>query len=188
MTVIKVIIPAFNEQESVVRVVQDIPADKVDEIVVVNNNSTDMTARVAQQAGVTVVDEPRRGYGYACLAGMDYIAGQELLPDIIVFMDADYSDHPEELPKVVAPISNEGMDLVIGTRKKDLRERGSMTFPQVFGNWLATRLMRLIYGSRFTDLGPFRAIRYDRLMTFGWKVLIPLSLLNLLVTSTLVVL
>ncbi|HAD96150.1 MAG TPA: UDP-glucose--dolichyl-phosphate glucosyltransferase [Cryomorphaceae bacterium] len=185
MTVIKVIIPAFNEQESVVRVVQDIPADKVDEIVVVNNNSTDMTARVAQQAGVTVVDEPRRGYGYACLAGMDYIAGQELLPDIIVFMDADYSDHPEELPKVVAPISNEGMDLVIGTRKKDLRERGSMTFPQVFGNWLATRLMRLIYGSRFTDLGPFRAIRYDRLMelnmqdkTFGWTVEMQIKVLK----------
>ena len=143
------------------------------------------TARVAQQAGVTVVDEPRRGYGYACLAGMDYIAGQELLPDIIVFMDADYSDHPEELPKVVAPISNEGMDLVIGTRKKDLRERGSMTFPQVFGNWLATRLMRLIYGSRFTDLGPFRAIRYDRLMelnmqdkTFGWTVEMQIKVLK----------
>ncbi|HCQ17401.1 MAG TPA: UDP-glucose--dolichyl-phosphate glucosyltransferase, partial [Cryomorphaceae bacterium] len=119
------------------------------------------------------------------LAGMDYIAGQELLPDIIVFMDADYSDHPEELPKVVAPISNEGMDLVIGTRKKDLRERGSMTFPQVFGNWLATRLMRLIYGSRFTDLGPFRAIRYDRLMelnmqdkTFGWTVEMQIKVLK----------
>ena len=185
MTVIKVIIPAFNEQESIVRVVQDIPADKVNEIVVVNNNSTDMTARVAQQAGVTVVDAPRRGYGYACLAVMDYIAGQEPLPDIIVFMDADYSDHPEELPKVVAPISNEGMDLVIGARKKDLRERGSMTFPQVFGNWLATRLMRLIYGSRVTDLGPFRAIRYDRLMelnmqdkTFGWTVEMQIKVLK----------
>ncbi len=177
MTKINVIIPAFNEQESIVKVLNDIPENMVQEVIVVNNNSTDLTASVAEQAGVTVLDEPRRGYGQACLAGLNYLSMKTSQPDIVVFMDADYSDHPDELPRVVQPILENGKDLVIGARVKKWREKGSMTPPQVFGNWLATRLMKLIYGSRFTDLGPFRAIRYDRLLdlkmqdtNFGWTV------------------
>ncbi|WP_343488012.1 glycosyltransferase family 2 protein [Allomuricauda sp. d1] len=173
---IKVIIPAFNEEESIPKVINDIPKS-VSEVIVVNNNSTDNTAENAMAAGATVVDEPRPGYGYACLAGMDYIDKQSKRPDIIVFLDGDYSDYPEELDNIVAPIINQNMDLVIGARKKELRETGSMTFPQVFGNWLATFLMRIFFGAKFTDLGPFRAIKYEKLKelqmedkTYGWTV------------------
>lgn len=176
MVDIKVIIPAFNEAESIGKVIGDIP-QSVSEIVVVNNSSTDETQANAQKAGATVLTENRRGYGYACLAGMDYIDKQSKPPDIIVFIDGDYSDYPNELDKVVAPIVNENMDLVIGARKKELREPGSMTFPQVFGNALATFLMRLFFGATFTDLGPFRAIKYEKLKelqmedkTYGWTV------------------
>lgn len=174
---IKVIIPAFNEQDSIENVINDIPKEYVEEIIVVNNNSSDLTASVAKQTGVTVICEPQRGYGNACLKGMEYVAAQAVVPDIIVFMDADYSDYPEELPKVVAPILDEGKDLVIGARSRALREKGSMTGPQVFGNRLATFLLRVLYGARFTDLGPFRAIKYSKLMdlgmrdkTYGWTV------------------
>ncbi len=173
---IRVIIPAFNEEESISKVIDEIP-DSVAEIIVANNNSTDNTAKNALNAGATVVDEARPGYGYACLAAMDYIAKQSKQPDIIVFLDGDYSDYPEELDKIVAPIINGNMDLVIGARKKEFREEGSMTFPQVFGNWLATFLMRLFFGAKFTDLGPFRAIKYESLKelemqdkTYGWTV------------------
>ena len=176
MTNIKVIIPAFNEEESIPKVIADIPRS-VSEIIVVNNNSSDNTAKNALAAGATVVDEPKPGYGYACLAGMDYIDKQSKLPDIIVFLDGDYSDYPEELDKIVAPILKEDIDLVIGARKKELREAGSMTLPQIFGNWLATLLMRLFFGANFTDLGPFRAIKYEKLKelgmqdkTYGWTV------------------
>jgi len=176
MTNIKVIIPAFNEEESIPKVIADIPRS-VSEIIVVNNNSSDNTAKNALAAGATVVDEPKPGYGYACLAGMDYIDKQSKLPDIIVFLDGDYSDYPEDLDKIVAPILKEDIDLVIGARKKELREAGSMTLPQIFGNWLATLLMRLFFGANFTDLGPFRAIKYEKLKelgmqdkTYGWTV------------------
>ena len=174
---IKVIIPAYNEQHSISKVIGDIPASWVQEVVVVNNNSSDHTAQHAREAGATVVQEPRRGYGFACLRGIDYVRQQAEPPDIIVFMDADYSDHPEELPQVVAPIMEDKADMVIGSRALGNRERGSMTFPQVFGNWLATRLLRWLYGAHFTDLGPFRAIRYASLIhldmkdqTYGWTV------------------
>ncbi len=174
---IKIIIPAYNEQNSIGRVIQDIPREWVQEIVVVNNNSNDDTVRNAQEAGATVLQEPRQGYGFACLRGMAYLSQQAPPPDIVVFMDADYSDHPEELPQVVAPIINNEADLVIGSRALGTRERGSMTVPQVFGNWLATRLMKWLYGASFTDLGPFRAIRYPVLLslnmqdqTYGWTV------------------
>ncbi|RNC92617.1 MAG: glycosyltransferase family 2 protein [Allomuricauda sp.] len=176
MTNIKVIIPAFNEEESIPKVIADIPRS-VSEIIVVNNNSSDNTAKNALAAGATVVDESKPGYGYACLAGMDYVDKQSKLPDIIVFLDGDYSDYPEELDKIVAPIIKEDIDLVIGARKKELREAGSMTLPQIFGNWLATLLMRLFFGANFTDLGPFRAIKYEKLKelgmqdkTYGWTV------------------
>jgi glycosyltransferase involved in cell wall biosynthesis len=173
---IRVIIPAFNEEKSIAKVIGAIP-DTVKEIIVVNNNSTDQTAKVAKKAGATVLNETRMGYGYACLKGLNYLGQQSKTPDIIVFIDGDYSDYPQELPKVVAPIIEEGVDFVIGARVKSLREKGSMTPQQVFGNWLATSLMRLMYGARFSDLGPFRAIRYDRLLelemedkTYGWTV------------------
>ncbi len=176
MAAIKVIIPAFNEADSIAKVIADIPAG-VSEIIVVNNNSTDTTAEVAQKAGATVLTENRKGYGFACLKGLHYIEEQSKPPDIIVFIDGDYSDYPEEMDKIVAPILHENMDLVIGARKKALRESGAMTPQQVFGNQLATFLMRLFFGAKFTDLGPFRAIKYEKLKelemedtTYGWTV------------------
>ena len=174
---IKVIIPAYNEQKSIANVIADIPKKWVTEIVVVNNNSTDNTMEVAEKAGATVLRENKQGYGYACLCGIEYVSQQPKKPDVIVFMDADYSDHPEELPEVVQPIIDNKADLVIGSRALGNREKGSMTPQQVFGNWLATRLMKLFYGIHFTDLGPFRAIKYDALIrigmqdrTYGWTV------------------
>ena len=173
---IKVIIPAFNEADSIGLVIQDIP-DVVDEVIVVSNNSTDQTEENARKAGATVLSETRKGYGYACLKGMDYVAEQAEKPDIIVFLDGDYSDYPEQLSAIIQPILQENIDFVIGARVDRLREEGSMTFPQIFGNWLATRLMRLFFGARFTDLGPFRAIKYEKLLalkmedkTYGWTV------------------
>jgi len=184
MTIIKVIIPAFNEQDSIAHVINDIPKT-VNEVIVVNNNSTDQTAFNAKQAGATVLTETNKGYGYACLKGMDYIAKQEQQPDIIVFMDGDYSDYPEELTKLVAPIINDNIDLVIGARVKAHRESNAMTPQQVFGNWLATTLMSLFFGATFTDLGPFRAIKYDKLIslnmedkTYGWTVEMQLKALK----------
>ena len=177
MAIIKVIIPAYNEQNSIAKVIGDIPPDWVEEVVVVNNNSNDHTVINAQQAGATVLEEHRQGYGYACLCGIAYVSQQVVKPDIIVFMDADYSDHPEELPALVQPIIDNKADLVIGSRALGQRERGAMTPQQVWGNWLATKLLKWLYGAHFTDLGPFRAIRYDSLMqlgmrdqTYGWTV------------------
>ena len=173
---IKVIIPAYNEADSIAKVIREIPKI-VTEIIVVNNNSTDNTAHNARAAGATVLTEDRRGYGYACLKGINYLSEQSKPPDIIVFMDGDYSDYPEELSKVVKPILEQDIDLVIGTRSKELREEGSMTPQQVFGNALATTLMKWFFGATFTDLGPFRAIKYQTLMalemrdkTYGWTV------------------
>ena len=173
---IKVIIPAFNEENSIGLVIQDIP-DVVEEVIVVSNNSTDQTEENAQKAGATVLSETRKGYGYACLKGMDYVAAQQEKPDIIVFLDGDYSDYPEQLSAIIQPILQENIDFVIGARVDRLREEGSMTFPQIFGNWFATRLMRLFFGAKFTDLGPFRAIKYEKLLalkmedkTYGWTV------------------
>jgi glycosyltransferase involved in cell wall biosynthesis len=173
---IKVIIPAFNEEASIGKVIADIP-DFVEEVIVANNGSQDQTAEVAKAAGATVIDQPIPGYGNACLKGIEYVQAQSTHPDIIVFLDGDYSDYPEQLSEVIAPIVNDRMDMVIGSRALGDRAAGSMTFPQVFGNWLATTLMRLIYGAKFTDLGPFRAITWDALMaiemqdkTYGWTV------------------
>lgn len=181
---IKVIIPAFNEADSIAAVINEIP-ETVEEVIVVNNNSTDETVTNAKAAGATVLTEERKGYGYACLKGMNYIAEQSKTPDIIVFIDGDYSDYPEELDKLVAPILNETVDFVVGARVKRLREGGSMTPQQVFGNWLATSLMKLFFGATFTDLGPFRAIRYDKLLllemedkTYGWTVEMQLKALK----------
>jgi len=139
---IVIIIPAFNEEASIGKVIAEIPAI-VSEIIVVNNTSSDQTEAVAIKAGATVLREENMGYGYACLRGLDYIAQQTTKPDIVVFLDGDYSDYPEELTKIVAPIIEDDIDLVIGARVKRLREKGSMTFPQICGNWLAPSLIRL---------------------------------------------
>lgn len=175
--IIDVIIPAYNEEQSIGKVVDDIPKSMVRHIIVANNNSSDRTREVAEQAGAIVVDQPTPGYGNACLKGMDYLARLDQKPDIIVYIDGDYSDYPEQLPEVVAPIVDQNMDLVIGSRATGDLEKGAMMPQQIFGNWLATTLIQLIYGYSFTDLGPFRAIRYDKLMqidmqdkTFGWTV------------------
>ncbi len=173
---IVVIIPAYNEENSIARVVNDIPKGLVYEVIVVNNNSNDATDAKARNAGATVLHEERPGYGFACLKGIEYIKKLQPEPDIVVFIDADYSDHPEEMPLLILPIIN-GMDMVIGSRALGKRENGSMTFPQVFGNWLATGLLKIIYKVSYTDLGPFRAIRYQKLLeinmqdtTYGWTV------------------
>ncbi|MGK0254439.1 MAG: glycosyltransferase involved in cell wall biosynthesis [Mariniflexile sp.] len=181
---ITVIIPAYNEADSIVKVINDIPKIVI-EIIVVNNNSSDSTEENAKKAGATVLTEINRGYGNACLKGLEYIANQNKKPEIIVFLDGDYSDFPEELTKIVAPIIENNIDFVIGTRLKYLREAGSMTTPQIFGNWLATHLMKLFFGATFTDLGPFRAIKYDKLLmlnmidkTYGWTVEMQLKVLK----------
>lgn len=175
--VIDVIIPAYNEEASIGRVLGDIPRDFVRDIIVCNNGSTDNTAQVATSNGATVVHQPISGYGNACLKGIDHIKSKNEKPDIIVFLDGDYSDHPEEMIDLVKPILNENCDLVIGSRALGDLEAGAMMPQQIFGNWLATTLIRIFYKYEFTDLGPFRAIRYDRLMEidmqdrdFGWTV------------------
>lgn len=166
---VSVIIPAFNEENSVGNVVRDIPKDLVQQIIVVNNNSNDETAIRAAQAGAIVLTETRQGYGFACLKGMEYIASQDIKPDVVVFIDADYSDYPQEMNSLLEPIHLHGYDMVIGSRSLGNRQRGSMTPQQVFGNWLATTLIRWFYRTRYTDLGPFRAIRYDSLLAIGMK-------------------
>ncbi|MCU0419360.1 MAG: glycosyltransferase family 2 protein [Cyclobacteriaceae bacterium] len=174
---IDVLIPAFNEENGVGEVIRELPPGRVREVIVINNASTDDTERIARQAGATVLREPVPGYGRACLKGIDYLRQSATPPDIVVFLDADHSDYPEELPRLVQPIIEGTADLVIGSRALGQKENGSMTPQQIFGNWLATRLMRLLYGVRFTDLGPFRAIRYEVLLaldmqdkTYGWTV------------------
>ena len=157
----------------------------VKEIVVCSNNSTDDTIKNAREAGATVVEEFKPGYGFACLKAMDYIKNLEDKTDIIVFLDGDYSDYPQQLLQLIEPIIKDDVDLVIGARKKALREKGAMTIPQIFGNWLATSLMKVLFNSRFTDLGPFRAIKYDKLLelhmqdqTYGWTVEMQLKVLK----------
>lgn len=163
---IYVIIPAFNEALSIDKVIAEIPKF-VEEVVVVNNNSSDHTARSAHEAGATVLDEPRQGYGYACLKGIEYLKDKS--PEIVVFLDADYSDYPEELTALVAPIVSQNFDMVIGSRALGQKESGSMTPQQLFGNWLATRLIKLFFRVKYTDLGPFRAIKYQKLLTLGMQ-------------------
>ncbi|MDB4182716.1 glycosyltransferase family 2 protein, partial [Polaribacter sp.] len=182
--IITVIIPAYNEQDSIANVVNDIP-EIVNEIIVINNNSTDNTAINAKNAGATVLYESRKGYGYACLKGLDYIENQKTKPEIVVFLDGDYSDYPAQLTELISPILTKNIDFVLGARVKEQRELGAMTPQQIFGNWLATSLMKLFFGARFTDLGPFRAIKYEKLIalkmedkTYGWTVEMQLKALK----------
>ena len=171
---VAVIIPVFNERESLPLVVADIPRDVVREIVVVDNGSTDDTRLVASAMPVRLVREERRGYGSACLAGISALEGSP--PEILVFLDGDYSDHPEELPRLTEAIAA-GADLAIGSRMLGRREPGALLPQARLGNALACFLIRVLYGHRYTDLGPFRAIRWEALRSlgmedrdFGWTV------------------
>ncbi len=173
--IISVVIPAFNEEQSIGKVVEAIDRELVNHVIVVNNNSTDNTVKVAEKAGAIVLNEPRKGYGWACLKGIDKC--EELATDIIVFLDGDFSDYPEEIKDVIAPILEQDMDMVIGSRVLGEREKGSLTPQQIFGNSLATKLIRLFYGAKFTDLGPFRAMKFKSLQalgmtdkTYGWTI------------------
>ena len=170
---ISVIIPALNEQDAIQRVIADIPDGLVTEIVVVDNGSTDQTARFASDMGARIVYQKRRGYGWACLAGIAALNR----PDIVVFLDGDYSDHPDEMPVVMDPVLRGNADFVVGSRALGTRDRGALLPQARFGNWLATRLIRLLFNITYSDLGPFRAIRYPALIqmnmqdkTFGWTV------------------
>lgn len=173
---VDVLIPAYNEEKSIAHVIHDIPSF-VRHIIVVNNKSTDGTKQVAEHAGAIVLDEPVMGYGRACLTGMKYLEALDKEPDILVFLDGDYSDYPEQMTTLIQPIADQNIDFVIGSRAKGKREFGSMTLPQVFGNWLATSLMRWRFGTHYTDLGPFRAIKWSRLQelqmvdqNYGWTI------------------
>lgn len=181
---IYVIIPALNEEGAIEKVITDLPIN-VAECIVIDNGSTDRTAIQAKQAGATVLSEPRPGYGYACLKGLDYISSKAGDEDIIVFIDGDYSDYPEELNLLVRPIEQNEADLVIGARNNPTLQKGAMTPQQLFGNWLATSLMRVFYNGHFTDLGPFRAIRWSSLQelnmqdkTYGWTIEMQLKALR----------
>lgn len=176
---VTVVIPALNEETSIPLVLGDLPV--VGEVIVVDNGSTDRTAAVATEWGATVVSEPRSGYGAACLRGLHEIRQSTLVgrpePRVVVFVDADYSDHPDLLPVLVKPILDDEADFVLGSRLLGEREPGAMPPQSVYGNKLACFLMRVLFGSHYTDLGPFRAIKYQSLLdlnmiddNFGWTV------------------
>ena len=172
---ILVIIPAFNEARAIGRVIRDLPGEVVDEVVVVNNASTDETEANARAAGATVLREPRRGYGNACLRGIEYARTRR--PDVVVFLDGDYSDHPDELPRLVEPLCRGEADFVVGSRIRGDAEPGAMLPQAQIGNRVACTLMQWIWGAHYTDLGPFRAIRFRDLLalnmqdrTFGWTI------------------
>lgn len=175
--IVDVIIPALNEEEAIAKVVGDIPKEIVRNIVVVDNGSTDKTAEAAREAGALVHTQNERGYGAACLKGIEVLSNFEPVPELVVFLDGDYSDHPEQMHQVIAPILNNSADMVIGSRALGNREPGAMMPQQRFGNWLATFLIRFLYKFRYSDLGPFRAISWKALeeinmqdRDFGWTV------------------
>ena len=179
-----VIIPAFNEEKSIGLVLSDLPQE-VAEVVVIDNGSADETAAEAEKGGATVLYEPRKGYGFACLAGIEHLKPKANQGDIVVFLDGDYSDYPEELTALISPIQQQKALFVLGTRVTPQLEKGALTPQQRFGNALATKLMKWIYRSTFTDLGPFRAIEWKTLMqlnmndkTYGWTVEMQLKVLK----------
>jgi glycosyltransferase involved in cell wall biosynthesis len=175
--IIDLIIPALNEERSIPLLIKAIDREVIRDIIVADNGSSDDTTTVATNSGATVIHEDRRGYGYACMAGINYCRAKSIPPDVLVFMDGDFADDPDDLKKIIEPIALNGADLVIGSRVSGTRESGSLTVPQLFGNRLAGFLIRIFFGVRFTDLGPFRAIRLSKLvemnlkeMTYGWTV------------------
>ncbi len=170
---ITVIIPAVDEERSLPKVLAEISSGLVEEVIVVDNGSRDRTAQVARDAGATVIREPRAGYGQACLTGIAALAKSP--PDIVVFVDGDYSDRASEMGALVQPIVDGDVDFVVGSRVLGTREPGALAPHARWGNSLATWMIRVLYDSRFTDLGPFRAIRYDALIAldmrdrdYGW--------------------
>jgi glycosyltransferase involved in cell wall biosynthesis len=170
---VSVIIPTYNEEASIGLVLGDLPADLVTETLVVDSASTDETREIAARYGARVICEPRRGYGRACLTGLAQVAG----PDVVVFLDGDYSDRPSELPRILQPIGEGRADIVIGSRLAGERECGALPWHSVLGNRLAVRLIGLVCGVHLTDLGPFRAARFEALrlleleeLTYGWPV------------------
>jgi len=175
MSLVDVIIPALNEEKALPRVLAEIPRPPVRRIIVADNGSTDRTAAVAEEHGAEVVREPERGYGAACLRALAQLAGDP--PDIVVFLDGDYSDHPAELLSLIDPIAAGHADMVIGSRVRGHSERGALSPQQRVGNAIACTALRLFYGVHYTDLGPFRAVRWETLQelamvdrNFGWTV------------------
>ena len=177
-----VIIPMLNEEASIELVLRDLPT--VRRVFVIDNGSTDKGPEIAKHMGATVVQEPQRGYGKACLTGIELVdqhladaSESDVNSAIVAFLDADYSDHPQEIADLVRPIADGSVDFVIGSRIQGDREKGAMLFQAIFGNWLACFLMRIFWGARYSDLGPFRAIRYRSLKSlkmcdenFGWTI------------------
>lgn len=171
------IIPAQDEEAAIAKVIAEVPKELIREIVVVNNGSSDNTANVASDAGATVINEDSKGYGQACLSGIKYLLEKENPPEVIAFMDGDYSDYPSELKDILAPLQSGEADIVIGSRALGNKEPGAMFPQQRFGNWLAAFLINWIYGYKITDLGPFRAIKTESLQAirmadtnYGWTV------------------
>jgi len=160
---VSVIIPTHNEAQAIERVLADIPSDLATEVIVVDSNSNDGTPEIAARMGARVVQEPRRGYGRACLTGLAAASS----PEVVVFLDGDYSDRPSELPILLAPIIDGSADITIGSRLHEQRSAGALPWHQAFGNRLAASLIRLLYGLKLTDLGPFRAGRADVLRSLG---------------------
>lgn len=167
--IVDIVIPAYNEEQSIGLVVRDARLQAVRHVVVTDNNSKDRTSEVAREAGAVVLFQPRQGYGSACLKGIEWVNSQTEQADILLFMDGDYSDYAEDIPRLVAPIVEGRAELVIGSRALGQREKGSMTPQQVFGNWLATRMIQVLFGVKYTDLGPYRAIRLSSLNQLGLK-------------------
>jgi len=170
-----VIIPAYNEVESIAKVISEIPQNHVSEIIVVDNNSNDGTADSARNSGATVLLEQRRGYGAACLKGLEYL--KNIRPDTVIFLDGDYSDYPEEIIKLIEPIAEKDYDFVLGSRVIGKREKGSLPIQSIVGSMVAGFLIKLFWKVKYTDLGPFRAIKYSKLLQldmkdkwFGWTV------------------
>jgi len=167
MQSVDVIIPALNEQDALPLVLRDIPRPPVRRVIVADNGSTDRTAEVALKNGAEVVHEPERGYGAACLKALAHLAADP--PDIVVFLDGDYSDHPDELLSLIDPIRAGDADMVVGSRTRGRQERGALSPQQRAGNAVACGALRLLYGVRYTDLGPFRAIRWGALRALGMQ-------------------
>jgi len=171
---IAVIIPALNEEKTLPLVFKDMPEDLVDEVVVIDNGSSDKTPEIAKEHGATLLFESRKGYGYPCLKGIEHLRSNR--PDIVVFVDGNYSDHPDEIIRLVRPMVEEDYDLVIGSRTAGSVEKGALRVPVRFGNFLATMLIRVLYGFKYSDVGPFRAVKFDKLLkmdlndNLGWTV------------------